>query len=375
MQHDDHVQWERESKRRRVTYSIAGSSTDAAGATTASPAPCHQWVYSHRDDSPAPVCVAEPHVIVDDGEVAAVKEAAMPGARYVGAGGSFRLTEPTSSGEIGDAFMLPLNAPNTDDADPVTAVAVEVQLRNEALLVQVTTEAENVEMATADAQSSCAAIIAELGADTVAVPGKFFVETEGEEVAEQYLPVGSDVVEDISARDLRQHCRSLSNFDRRTNARLGLKIMEDDGRPVINWFDDKRFVKGGLRPLLPSWVLPIWHTWRHVDGCCRFGCLVPSRSQVASATIAPKVDTQGMSRSQLERIVEEDAKTGSGFLQRHHTCGHESGAGVEVPLRRLRATSRSHDDEEVKPTWCLPGRGHIKSTEGPAGGKAGKADG
>jgi hypothetical protein len=252
MQHDDHVQWERESKRRRVTYSIAGSSTDAAESTTASPAPRHQWFVCHR-------------------------------------------------GEIGDACKLPLNAPTT------------------------------------------------------AGPGKFFVETEGEDVALQYLPEGSDVAEDISAR------KSLFNVDRRTNARPA----EDDGRSVANLVGDMRVAKGGLGSGIA------------VDSTSPgfIECVVPSRSQLVTATIAPKVDTQRMSRSQLERIVKEDAETGSGFLQRHHTWGHESGAVAEVPLRRLRARSRSRNNDEVKPTWTLPGRGHIKSPEGPAGGKAGKADG
>jgi hypothetical protein len=36
-------------------------------------------------------------------------------------------------------------------------------------------------------------------------------------------------------------------------------------------------------------------------------------------------------------------------------------AVAEVPLRRLRARSRSRDNDEVKPTWTLPGRGHIRS--------------
>jgi len=40
-------------------------------------------------------------------------------------------------------------------------------------------------------------------------------------------------------------------------------------------------------------------------------------------------------------------------------------AVAEVPMihagRRLRARSRSRDNDEVKPTWTLPGRGHIRS--------------
>jgi hypothetical protein len=312
MQHDDHVQCERDSKRRRVIDSIAQSSTDAAESSTASPAPRHQQLpfgVVRRAGSPAPFLVAEPRVTFDRGEVAAFEEAATPGARYAGAGGSLLATvqgaevwragieskyavpvfkEPTRSCEIGDAFKLPLNAP------------------------------------------------------TIAGPGKFLVETEGVGGVLQHLKAkaspakarprpkanlpakgggtfrlraeGSDVAEDISAR------KSFVNVDRRSITRPA----EDGGRTVANLVGDMHVAKGGP------------------------GSGIATSSAAVECVSDLDADYQRWFRHAPD-VIECVSETGSGCLQRHHTCGHESEVPASTPV--------------------------VVEHEGPAGGKAGKSDG
>jgi hypothetical protein len=239
--------------------------------------------------------VAEPRVTFDRGEVAAVDEAATPGARYAGAGGSLLATvqgaevwragieskyavpvvkEPKREYELGDAFKLLSNAP------------------------------------------------------TIAGPGKFPVVTEG--VEDDFI---SGVLQHLKAKAPPAKARprpkvrastESSDVAEDINRRIITRPAEEVGRSAINLVGGMHVANGG-----------------HGSGFAAASTAVEYVSDLDA-------DYQRWFRHAPD-VTERVSETGSGFLQRHHTCGHESEVSASKPV--------------------------VVDHEGPTGGKAGKTDG